>query len=292
MSQSMTVPRPTKQETDQAPAVRATLHHIRFVEQVTDDQVVLLEFAHPVSRKAVDVVTELDAPPAPPETSNADELLVLTVPPQLKDNPRWRDEIHKWGTHTTDRRAAPPITVKIKNVEVLWRPGRAVIFAALEQAEPMLEALVDFAFFEGELRKLEREIADFWPEVERDTPLAYEVKKNDPERFEEVRRQMDTVLARRMRHARMESNLYWPPAYLPRPAYELGELLREEASVEDRVELVDGQLEVQESVFELSSQRISDYRLTRHGLILEWIIIIVLVGECFLILGEILWCLE
>jgi len=292
MSQSMTPPKPTEQETGLAPDVRVTLHHVRFLEHASDDQVVLLEFAHPAPRKAVYVVTPLDEPPAPPETPDTDELLVLVVPRQLKDDPRWRDQIHEWGTQSSDRRAAPPITVKIKNTEILWRAGRAVIFATPEWVEPMLEAVVDFAFFEGELRKLEQEIADFWPEVERDTPLAYEVKKNDPERFESIRRRMDSVLARRMRHARMESNLYWPPAYLPEPAHELGELLREEASVEDRVEVVDGQLEVQESVFELSSQRISDYRLARHGFILEMIIVVVLVAESLLILGEILWCLE
>ncbi len=290
MSQSMTLPRPTEEETDPAPAVRAMLHHIRFVEQAVDDQIVLLEFAHPVSRKAADVVRELSAPP--PETSDADGLFVLVAPRQLKDDPRWRDEIHKWGTHTTDRRAAPPITVKVKNVEVLWRPGRAVILASPERAESMLEAVVDFAFFEGELRKLEREIADFWPDVEHDRPLAYDIKDNDPVRFEALGQRMDTTLERRTRYARIESHLCHPPAHLSAPARELGELLREEASVEDRLETVDGQLEVQENVYELSSQRISDYRLTRHGLILEWIIIIVLVAECFLIVGEILWCLE
>lgn len=292
MNQHRTLPGSTEADTGPTTADEATLHHIRFVEHASDEQTVLFEFADPTPSKAVALSQRLDTPPAAPKEAHAKELTVFVVPRKLKDDPRWRDDVDKWIAPTDELRAASPITIKVKNVEVQWRPGLAVIHAPPERAEPMLEALVEFAYFEGELRRLEGEIVDFWPEVEGTHPLAYEVKKNDPELFETVGQRMGSALERRSRYARIEPHLCWPPAHLPEAAQELGELLRDEARVEDRLEVVDGQLEVHENVFELSSQRISDYRLSREGYILEMIIIIVLVAESLLILGEILWCLE
>lgn len=292
MNQPRTLPGSTERDTGATTADEATLHHIRFVEHASDEQTVLLEFADPIPIKAVALSQRLDTPPTAPKEAHPEELTVLVVSRKLKDDPRWRDGVDQWIAPPDQRRAASPVTVKVKNVEVQWRPGLAVIHSPPERAEPMLEALVEFAFFEGELRKLEGEIVDFWPEVEVTRPLAYEVNKNDPQQFETVGRRMDSALERRSRYARIEPYFYWPPAHLPKAAQELGELLREEARVENRLEVVDGQLEVHENVFELSSQRISDYRLSREGYILEMIIIIVLVAESLLILGEILWCLE
>jgi hypothetical protein len=78
-------------------------------------------------------------------------------------------------------------------------------------------------------------------------------------------------------------------ARLPAVAQKLGAELRERAKVETRLKTVDGQLEVFEHIYEMSSQRIGEYRASREEHILEWIIIVLLAAETFALFAHILW---
>ncbi len=182
--------------------------------------------------------------------------------------------------------------VKVRDALVTWRPGRAVIQGAADHVEPLLAALVDFNYYEAELRRLEQELADFWQALEEDAPLAYDVTQADMVRHKEVGFRMEQTLRRRMRHVRLEPHLYRPAAHLPAAARDLGERLRGEARIEDRLEILDGQIETCESVYELSSQRISEFRAARQGFILESVIIVLLAAETVLLLVEMLWGVE
>ena len=72
----------------------------------------------------------------------------------------------------------------------------------------------------------------------------------------------------------------------------LGQRLREKSRVEDRHESLDGQLATSERIYEMTSQRISDYLASRAERKLEWIIIVLLAAEVVLLLAELLWRLD
>ena len=48
-----------------------------------------------------------------------------------------------------------------------WRPGRAALEGPLTAAEDVLAGLVDFAFYEGELRRLEAALPPFEAAADR-----------------------------------------------------------------------------------------------------------------------------
>ena len=73
-----------------------------------------------------------------------------------------------------------------------------------------------------------------------------------------------------------------PAATLPPLAAELGEALREKARIEDRLEAIDGKLEVFEYIYEMVSQRLADCTHRTQGLGVEWPIVTLLAAELVL----------
>jgi hypothetical protein len=185
--------------------------------------------------------------------------------------------------------SGPSVFVKYRGVELIWRPGRAALQCESGQAEALISGVVEFAHYEYELRRIEREIADAWMELEQDKGLAFDVTPTDLERSGAVGERMSQALGRRIRIARIEPHLYEPQATLPVASRRLGEELREKGRIEARLEAVDGQLEVFEHVYEMSGQRMGEYRAAREEHVLEWVIIVLLAGEVLLMLAQTVW---
>jgi hypothetical protein len=270
----------------------ATLRIIRYIAPAGDADDVVMRFADPSARHAVVVTQALEAPPEPATPTSGDAIDLLTVPIAPKDDPSIRTPWVRWIAESPLTDVAATAIVRMHGIEVHWRPGRAVIFAPAENFEALVLAVIEFAYFEGELRKLEREVADGWVYLDADKRLAYEVSTSDLEHSESVGRRMDETFQRRIRHARIEPHLYRPGAQLPATARKLGEALREAAQIEDRLETVDGQLEVFEHVYEMCSQRIGEFRDAKHGHTLEWVIIVLLAAETLIMLIDMLWNLQ
>jgi hypothetical protein len=270
-------------------AAGARLHCIRCTEDIECEQTMFMEFADPRRCKAIMVSTPLDSPPDSPSGLQAGILEIITAPPGFSDDARWRDGLRAWIGKTE---TSSPATIKIQDVQVWWRSGAAVLFVAPHRVEPLLRSLVDFSWYESELRKLEQEIAASWPELEADSPLAYEVNAGNFTRDAALGLRMQQALQRRMWHSRIEPHLLLPAAHLPAQGQALCERLREEAWTEDRLELLDGQIEVGEQVYEMSSQRMGEYRNSRREFILECLIVVLLATETVVMLAELCWNLQ
>jgi hypothetical protein len=263
-------------------------YRIRFVEQITNDDVVLMTFQDPAPRHAV-----LGGASATREGGDlrGDILDVLLLPlpsgspgkqSEMAPGPaQWLEEKNHTGT--------PSILVKYRGVELTWVPGRAALQCDPGQTEALLSAVVEFAYYESELRRIEREIADAWVELDQDKALAFDVTPTDLERSEAVGVRMNKTLGRRIRFARIEPHLYEPQAELSAVSRKLGEELREKVRIETRLETVDGQLEVFEHVYEMSGQRMGEYRAAREEHVLEWVIILLLGAELLLLLVQTVW---
>jgi tetrahydromethanopterin S-methyltransferase subunit G len=195
----------------------------------------------------------------------------------------------EWLEKTDDADAVPTLYVKLRGVEAMWRPGRAVLQCEAEQAEAMLAAVVEFSHYERELRRIEDEIANGWGELEQDKGLAFDVTPKDLRRSEAVGGRMARVIEQRMRYARIEPHLYEPGVRLIAAAQKLGDELRERARIESRLETVDAQIEVYEGVYEMASQRMGEYRAAREEHVLEWVIIVLLGAEAVLMAVQAVW---
>lgn len=266
-------------EAGKAPNAIGGARRIRFVDQISRDDVVLMRFQDPAPRYAI-----LNSAGDDLRGEILDVLLLPLPGMQAETEPgpeKWLEEGNDAG--------APSVFAKFRGVELIWRPGRAVLQCESGQADALLSAVVEFAHYEYELRRIEREIADAWSELEQDKALAFEVTTADLERSAAVGARMNGALGRRIRLARIEPHLYDPQPTLPAAARRLGEELRDKARIEARLETVDGQLEVFEGVYEMSGQRMGEYRAAREEHVLEWVIILLLAAELLLMLAQMVW---
>jgi hypothetical protein len=254
-------------------ADRATCFRIEFLRQAEPGQHVLMELLDPAPACAVSTAEAVDAIPA--GAAPAEGLEVLAVVGGSQDEARWRKDLRGW----VESDQTPIISAKAQNVLAWWGAGRAAILAPAERIQPALLAVVELAFYEAELRRIEAETAAAWPEAEQDTPLAYDVTAGDLARQKILGRRTVAVFDRRIRQARIEPHLRHAAADLPPAARRLGDILRRKARVQERLEALDGKTEVYEYIYELASQRMSEYRNSRRERLLEIIIIVILAVE-------------
>jgi len=100
---------------------------------------------------------------------------------------------------------------------------------------------------------------------------------------------MNQAFGRRILYARIEPHLYEPDATLSAAGQKLGAELREKARIEARLETVDAQLEVYEHIYEMSGQRLGEYRASHEEHKLEWIIIVLLAAELLALMAQMVW---
>lgn len=287
----MTTTEPSRNKTSPSFPGEGTVRRVRFVSLAEAGQAVLREFADPAPHKAVCAVATPEWSAKNTEAALIDGIDILTVSSQTSEHPGLSEDLFKWVADGGPSGAAPPTTVVVHGAQIIWGSSRAAILAAPDRAESFLLALIDFCYYENELRKIEREVGEAWPLLEADSPLAHAVTASDPDRFEDIARRMAETLKRRMRLARIVPHLYQPRPHLPPLANQLIERLRERAHVEDRHEALVSQLDVFERIYEMNSQRISDFKAAQHQTTLEWVIIVLLAAEGVLLLIELLWTL-
>jgi hypothetical protein len=213
-----------------------------------------------------------------------DQLLVALLDPSDPEQ-----SFAQWMQNAQDPHSAAPVYVKYRGLELGWRPGEAVLQCEAVQVDALLPAVVEFAHYERELRRLENEIAAAWIELDEDRPLAFDVTSSSLRRSKAIGARMEQTLQRRMRLARIEPHLHTPEVNLPASAQKLGEELREKAATETRAETVSNQIEVFEHVYEMASQRMGEYRAARQGNIMEWVIVVLLAAETMLMLAQTVW---
>jgi hypothetical protein len=253
---------------------QARVLRIRFFPGVPAADDAFLTFNDPAPGYAV-----VTGHPAGSAAANADGSLdVLLLPPTAVQPATPAD--------------AQAIAVKYRGVDLTWRPGHATLQCDPTQTDALLPALVEFAHYESELRRIEQEIAAGWTELEQDKTLAFDITPADLARSEAVGARMNRAFGRRIRYARIEPHLYEPGAALSAAGQKLGAELREKARIESRLETIDGQLEVYEHVYEMSAQRLGEYRAAREEHTLEWIIIVLLAAEFLALLAQMVWRLK
>jgi len=263
-----------------------TLVRVRFAEAPGPGEHTIMEFKDPETRLAVASSLELQALAAPPAAERSEELLVLQVPAGTGRDAPGRAQAQAWF-EAPAAQDVPPVHAGFAGVSVRWRPGRAVLEAPADRMEQMLLAVVDFAFHEHELHRLEAEIDADWPVAEADAPLMSHVGRAELARAVAVAGQGTQAALRRLRCARMEGGLFTPPAMLDEAARRLGEELRDKSDLETRLEILDGRIEVYEYIYEVAGQRISDYRHFRREYAVEIIIAAILAIEVLLVAYEV-----
>ncbi len=248
---------------------------IRFVPHGEPGAIILAEFTDPDHRFAVAVpVSPEDLLVPTPGAAPTDELRVFCLPEGVATVERWRP-------------APPAIEVTVPAGTILWRPGQAALHGPPERVEGLLSVLVEFAFYEGELRRLEREVAADWPMAEADVALTHRLGPSAIRRWDHVSEMTRRVTWRRMRYARLQPRLEPPAGAVAGPAKRVLSELLARADVERRLQTVDDRLEICEDIYERANERISEYRYFRVEAVIEIVVAFLLLVEIVIMVWDV-----
>ncbi|MGO8703624.1 MAG: hypothetical protein ACLQVA_07380 [Candidatus Brocadiia bacterium] len=269
---------------------------IRFLPAAPPGAKVLARFRDPYDRVAVAETIALDRlPPAADAAEPFDEFHFLFLPSGSTNTPY---EQQKRGEDWMqappgDPFAVQPIDLTLRNDRVLWRPGRALVLGAPDRMDEILTALVHFSFYEGEMRRLEQEIREDWPLVEKDLPLTHQVGAADLKRWPDANRRVRITALRRVRLTRLDLYLSKVPAQLTgnvRKVY--AELLLWCPELPDRYIALDDQIEIYEDLYESANDRLSEYAYFRKEFIIEAWIVVILALELAAVVVELVYTMK
>jgi hypothetical protein len=176
------------------------------------------------------------------------------------------------------------VTVETELAKISWQPGRAAIIGG--DAESLIPAVIDFAFYEGELQKLEEAILPHQATADADVALAYNIRQSEQSQWDRLYRTMEQLYRLRLRFARLEPHLESADPSLPIDARRVFNRLLKKTRMEARLEAFSDRLEAIEDLYEGAVDRITDHRNYRKGSLLEVGIIGLLLLETILLMVQ------
>ena len=225
----------------------------------------------------------------PPEEPHYEHHLTLLLMPEIDpDATQIPSSALQWAATNGRPGRENLVLIAIHGATIAWAPGRAVLMAHPSRIESVRLALLDFCFYEAELRSIEDAVSLGWPNLKRDAPLAFEFDDRSVGRRSELSTRFQRVVALRCRASQIMPHLNRPAIHPPTLASQIGERFRERSRLESRGDFVSDQLEIQERVYEQCGQRASDYMIARKENLLCWMVVVLLGAELVLLLVDLL----
>ncbi len=185
-----------------------------------------------------------------------------------------------------DPDAPRAVTVRSRGGRVHWRPGRAVIEGADGVAAELLDAVTEFGHYEGELRRLEREMLAFEARAPEDVLLAVNVRRGHRRHWARLNATLERLCAMRLEFARLKPHLASSARSLPPAGRRVEERLLVRADVPARLEALSERLEACEDLYDGAVDRVNDYRWFLDGNVMEITIIVLLLFEVALMAAQ------
>lgn len=250
------------------PQDKFSLWHVCVVEKPNNSDHVFLEFQHPYKRFAVASMLPLEKTAEVfhgPESVN--EFYFILAPNNV-------------GISTECRKLIDELEWKrssFKDDKLFWRPGKGILQISGANISKFLQCLVEFSFYEAELRKLELEVNENWPVVEEDIQFTHQVQPSSIKQSEHINAMTRRVTFQRMRQVRMRA---------PLEVIVGSSQLLEKFDCENRLDSLEDQLEIYEDVYELANDRISEFKYFHSEAKLEIYIIFILLAEVVIMILE------
>ena len=183
-----------------------------------------------------------------------------------------------------------PATLELlfRGDRVLWRPGRALMQGSHERMPEVFAALVDFAFYEGQLRDLERETPEKLENATADVPLTHAVTEVDLLRQAHVNQVTEWAGRARIRFTSIQPRLEKASIGLAPVSRRLVTELCVQSETAERLRAVDDQLEVIEDLYELANDRLTEFAYFSREYRIEIWILAALIIEAVVMIFEFL----
>jgi hypothetical protein len=258
-----------------SPAV--VFRRVWFISEVPAGGKVVRRFSEPRRCVAVEETLDLSAVSTDngiPEST--EDLIVALLPGDAADEAarlkkRWMD----------DRDTAPAAFAMSGAQRIAWRPGRAIVQGSAAGLERSLDVLTVFAFYEGELRHLERVLDDSEERAQNDIARAHMIRLRDRGHWRRLGALSEHFCRLRLRYVLLAPRLAASHRMHPESRQIMIRLL-EQADIPDRLQAVSARLEAYEDLYQGAVDRIMEYRWYFGGHWLEISIIVLLLFECCL----------
>ena len=267
--------RTEQQASDSLPS-GSIVRHVVYASQPGDNQNTLFALPKPIGRWAL-LANEPNQ-----------GLSILTIPVGDVDCLVAQTQARHWVEASAIPDRAPGMMMTLQGTMVFGSAERIAVLAAPERLDVLSNTLIEVAWFDGELRRLETEIADRWCDWEGDIALGFEFDEKSLDKRQHLRQRYGEVMRMRACLAKIAPHVNCPHTHPPTLASQLAERFRDRARMTHRHEMLSDQVEVFEKIYEACGQRVSEFVNTRSSNILEWVIIILLLMQMLLVLFEIL----
>ncbi len=254
------------------------LQQVAYLVAPPDKADVVVAFPPAIGRWAALVAEELDVQAPVP----AGRLLILSIPVANQDEADLLSNVREWVDALASAGDPKSQMMTLQGAQLFWTPGRVAVLAQPGRLTMIRNALVEAFYYESELRDIERQLGESWPQFERDLPLAFEFDERAVNKRQQLLERFRQVLLLRARLARIAPFIHSPHLHPPTLASQVEERFRERMRVTHRHEFLSEQIEVFEKVYESCGQRASDYMLNRSSNTLEWVIIVLLLLQVLL----------
>jgi len=249
------------------------VRRLRFLSHSVTAGRVVRTFKHPRLCLAV------DEPSDPSNTLTGDELLVAFVPPRA--SAEWDAAGTGWLAPAADP-DAPAVDLTWRGGRIIWQPGRAVVHLKGAARDEVLAALVEFAFYEGELRRLEAEMDAREATAADDVTRTQTIDRRDKAHWPRFRAAIEAFARMRLTFARLAPRLGEEAA--PGPlSRRLASRLLLHARAGARADALDARLEACEDLYEGANDRVADVQGWHSGHVMELIIVALLLLEVVLL---------
>lgn len=259
----------------------------RFVHQAQPGQHVLREFTHPQPSFAVcEVATQIIGGELPASNGNGEFLFALfpASPATLPDRER---AAQQWLCAAHDGHDGV-LEVVARDDRILWKAGRAAFLGPPERADEMFSPLIEFAFLEAQIHRLEGEVDAGWTAAHGDIPLTHQVAENAVARWSHVNDMTCRVTKCRMDCCDLRRQLSALNPEVSLTARQLLADLCEKARFSDRLAAVEARIDAMMGLYQVANDRLSAYSYFRREWWLEVWIILVIIAELLAIFVQ-LW---
>ena len=258
--------------------------HIRFVDRPAATDTVVAEFNEPTMGFAVYDALGVEALVSAVSAEDCEGFRFALLPTGAATPYDIRKRIEDWaGVARSDE----AIVLGQLGDQVTWRRDRLMLIGDPARTREILRAVIEFAYYEGNLHRMEREVDTYLRAAENDISLTHQVTDSDLARWPRANEGVKLATLLRMHYVRLETRLERPSSNLAGPARRLVAELALQVDVADRLVAVDDRIEVLQDLYESATDRLSEYSYFRREYRLEVGIIIVLVVEVIAIIWEI-----
>jgi hypothetical protein len=266
------------------PTTMVSARRFRFVN---DDAgitgVVRKRFAQPRAVAVIEEIIDVDAVLSGTTTSEIlDQMDVVLIPD--RDAGRIAGRAETWLTGDAEDIQVTTVTGEVGKIRLCG--SRAVIRAADDGAEDLLDAVVEFGFLNAELQRLESALLPIQTGAPGDVRFAYRIRQSDQHQWDRLGEVMEQLAQLRLSFARLEPLMGSPTPTLQVEGRRAMSGLLSRTRTLDRLEAFSDRLEACEDLYEGAIDRITDHRWYRKGNLLEIAIVVLLAAEALLLLVD------